>query len=164
MKLMSTPLLIITTVLAFAMPLDAQDRAASRDSISVVLDAFHAAASEADFDRYFGIFATDGVFIGTDATEHWTVDEFRAYVKPYFDAGRGWTYVPTARNIYLSPDGSTGWFDELLDNEGLGETRGSGVLVREDGEWKVAQYHLTIPVPNEIVAEVVEMIRKPAAQ
>ena len=154
----------IATSLAAAGPLAAQVPAAVRDSIAAVLDDFHDAASDADFDRYFGHFAADAVFIGTDATEHWTVDEFRAYARPRFDTGRGWTYVPRTRHIYLSPDGNTAWFDELLDNAGLGETRGTGVLVREGGRWKVAQYHLTIPVPNSIVRQVVEMIRASAAQ
>ena len=48
----------------------------------------------------------------------------------------------------FTPDGRTAYFDELLDNEDLGEMRGSGVLVREDGAWKVAQYNLSIPIPG----------------
>jgi hypothetical protein len=39
------------------------------------------------------MFAPDGIFIGTDATERWTVAEFKAYAKPHFDKGRGWTYT-----------------------------------------------------------------------
>ena len=27
-------------------------------------------------------------------------------------------------------------------------------------EWKIEQYHLTIPIPNELAAEVVERIRE----
>ena len=157
-------MVVLMLLLATAAPLDGQDRTAVRDSIAVVLDDFHAAAAAADFDRYFAHFTADGVFIGTDATEHWTTDEFRVYAKPSFDAGRGWTYVPRVRHIYLAPDGNTAWFDELLDNAGLGETRGTGVLVRTDGGWKVAQYHLTVPVPNSLVRRVVEMIRAGAGQ
>lgn len=128
-------------------------------AVSRVLDAFHDAASRADGDTYFGLFAEDGIFIGTDGGERWAVDEFRDYARPYFQRGQGWTYVPTERHVRISGDGSTAWFDEMLRNEGLGVTRGSGVLVQEDGEWRVAQYHLTIPVPNEIAGDVVEMIR-----
>ncbi len=61
------------------------------NAVEVVLDDFHRAASEADGEAYFGLFAAEGVFLGTDATERWTVDEFRAYAKPHFDRGRGWT-------------------------------------------------------------------------
>ena len=135
---------------------EASDTAA----VSAVLDDFHDAASAADFQRYFGHFAPGAVFLGTDATERWTLDEFRDFARPYFEAGRGWTYVATERHVDLSPDGRTAWFDELLDNESLGVTRGTGVLVRLDGAWKVAQYHLAIPIPNAIAGEVVEMIRE----
>ncbi len=50
-------------------------------------------------------------------------------------------------------------FDEVLDSESYGECRGSGVLRRIDGNWRIVQYNLTIPLPNEIAAEVVERIR-----
>lgn len=138
---------------------DADIDAVVVDAVEAVLDDFHRAASEADGDAYFGLFAAEGVFLGTDATERWTVDEFRAYAKPYFDQGRGWTYEPLERHVSISDDGGTAWFDERLHNDGLGETRGSGVLVRRGGAWKVAQYNLTIPVPNELAADLVERIR-----
>ena len=86
--------------------------------------------------------------------------EFRAYAEPHFSQGRGWTYSPVSRHIALAADGQTAWFDEILKNEKYGATRGSGVLVLEAGVWKVAQYHLTVPVPNELLLEVVEMIKK----
>ena len=46
-----------------------------------------------------------------------------------------------------------------IDNATIGESRGSGVLVREDGAWRVAQYNLTVPVPNEILRDVADQIR-----
>lgn len=127
--------------------------------VARVLDDFHDAASKADFDRYFGHFAQNGVFLGTDGTERWTVTEFKEYALPYFGPGGGWTYRPRDRHVSFTPDGRTAFFDELLDNAGLGETRGSGVLVRENGAWKVAQYNLSIPIPNALADRVVEMIR-----
>lgn len=129
-------------------------------AVSAVLDDFHDAASQADFERYFGHFAPGAVFLGTDASERWSLGRFRDFARPYFEAGQGWTYLPTQRRVYVGGDGRTAWFDELLDNESLGVTRGSGVLVRHEGAWKVVQYHLAIPIPNEIVGEVVEMIRE----
>ena len=126
-----------------------------------VLDDFHDAAAQADFERYFGHFARESVFLGTDATERWTRAQFMAYARPHFRPGGGWTYRPRNRIVSFTPDGRTAFFDELLDNRGLGETRGSGVLVREDGEWKVAQYNLSIPIPNELADTVVGLIRAP---
>jgi ketosteroid isomerase-like protein len=128
-------------------------------AVSRVLDALHEAAAEADFDRYFGLYAEDAIFLGTDATERWTRADFMAYAKPYFDQGRGWTYTMTERHVSISDDGNTAWFDERLDNASLGECRGSGALVKVDGEWMVVQYNLTIPIPNALASDVVEQIR-----
>lgn len=126
------------------------------------LDDFHAAAAAADGPRYFGHFAADGVFLGTDATERWTVDEFRAYARPHFDAGRGWTYRVTARHVAVDSGGAYAWFDEALENAKLGACRGSGVLRREAGVWRIVHYNLTIPVPNALALEVAEQIRRHA--
>ncbi|MSR36554.1 MAG: protein with SnoaL 3 domain, NTF 2 superfamily [Gemmatimonadetes bacterium] len=144
---------------ATLVPTTAPDAAAQ---IGRVLDDFHAAAAAADFDRYFGHFAAEGVFLGTDASERWTVGEFREYARPYFRPGGGWTYHPRGRHVTFTPDGRTAFFDELLDNSGLGETRGSGVMVHEVGAWKVAQYNLSIPIPNALADTVVGLIRRSA--
>ena len=132
---------------------------ASGDDINALLDAFHRAASNAKFDEYFGMFAPDGVFIGTDATERWTVEQFKAYAKPHFDRGRGWTYVVVERHVNVAGDGRHASFDELLDNSALGRCRGTGVVRRVDGAWKIEQYHLTIPIPNALADDVVKRIR-----
>lgn len=128
-------------------------------AVSAVLDSLHAHAAHARFDPYFALFTDDAVFLGTDATERWTVDQFKAYAKPLFDRGRGWTYTMTERHIAFTPDGHTAWFDELLDNAALGTCRGSGVLVHTAGGWKIAQYNLTIPIPNALARDVVARIR-----
>ena len=130
-------------------------------AVTLVLDGFHEAAAKADGSRYFGFFSPDAIFIGTDPSERWTVDEFRAFAEPYFDRGQGWTYVATSRHIRIN--GDTAWFDEMLENEAYGTCRGTGVLIRTDNGWKIAQYHLTIPIPNDLAKSVVEMIRKGAS-
>lgn len=138
----------------------APDRPA--DSAAAVLDSLHAHASQADEESYFALFAPDGVFFGTDITERWTVEQFRAYAHARFATGIGWTYMlrPGTRHLAFDPSGTVAWFDEVLDNANYGETRGTGVLRLIDGEWKIAQYHLTIPVPNALAGELVEMIRR----
>jgi hypothetical protein len=123
------------------------------------LDDFHAAAAAADFSRYFGHFAENGVFLGTDATERWTVEEFKAYAKPHFDKGKGWTYHASVRHVDVDPGHRYAWFDEALENEKLGPCRGSGVLTRVGSEWKIVQYNLTIPIPNDLALEFAEKIR-----
>jgi hypothetical protein len=133
--------------------------ASATEEIEALLDRFHKAASAARFDEYFSLFAPDGIFIGTDAEERWTQDEFKSYTKPYFDKGRGWTYVPVTRHVNVSSDGRHASFDELLDNADLGRCRGTGVVRRIDGAWKIEQYHLTIPVPNALASDIVKRIR-----
>lgn len=123
------------------------------------LTDFHRAAAEADGPRYFAHFAPGAVFLGTDASERWSADEFAAYAQPYFSRGEGWTYVATERHVTLSRGKETAWFDERLQNAKYGEVRGSGVLVRVEGRWLLAQYNLALPVPNELAADLVERIR-----
>jgi hypothetical protein len=153
---MPTALGVLALAAAAWAPRPAPD---ARADVAAVLDDFHDAAAQADFDRYFGHFAHDGVFLGTDAGERWSVGAFRTYARPHFDAGRGWTYVPRDRHVTIGADGATAWFDELLDNAKYGTCRGSGVLVHGDGAWRIAQYNLTFVVPNEVAKDVVEVIR-----
>jgi hypothetical protein len=131
--------------------------------VEATLNRFHQAASNADGAGYFALLAPEGVFIGTDASERWTVDQFKAYALPYFSKGKGWTYVPKSRHVQFSPGGDVAWFDEILDNKAYGVCRGSGVLRRAGGGWLICQYHLTIPVPNDLAEKVVTMIREAAA-
>lgn len=149
------PLLLAGWLLALAGPAQADQQA-----VAEVLNKFHHAASEADGETYFSLFAAGGVFIGTDAAERWTVADFRAYAEPYFAKGTGWTYTPRQRHIALAPDGLVAWFDELLDNEKYGTSRGTGVLVLEDGHWRIAQYHLTFPMPNDLAAGFTKRIKE----
>lgn len=123
------------------------------------LDAFHRAASEADLQTYFALMTEDVVFLGTDGTERWQGAAFRDFVRPHFEAGRGWTYLPSQRIVQLGSTGTIAWFDEVLHNDQLGACRGSGVLVLEQGGWKIAQYNLSVPIPNELVLDVVAQIR-----
>lgn len=77
----------------------------------------------------------DDVFIGTDATENWQNDEFKAYARPHFNKGRAWSFTAVERNVYLNEYNDFAWFDELLDTQ-MKLCRGSRVLKKEKGEWK----------------------------
>jgi ketosteroid isomerase-like protein len=131
-----------------------------RSEVAALLDDWHDAAADADETRYFGHMSPDFVFLGTDATERWDVPAFRAFAHPYFAKGKAWTFTPRERHVMLSPRGDVAWFDEKLDSATYGECRGSGVVRRVGGEWKVAHYNLTIPIPNDLAKEVVAKIRE----
>ena len=128
--------------------------------INRVLDDWHKAAAEADESRYFAHMTADSVFLGTDASERWDYKSFRAFAHPYFAKGKAWTFTPRERHVMFSPRGDVAWFDEKLDSASYGDVRGSGVLRKVNGEWKIAHYNLTIPIPNALAKTVVEMIRK----
>ncbi|MEA1787579.1 nuclear transport factor 2 family protein [Arenibacter sp. GZD96] len=135
--------------------LNAQEETEKR-IINETIDAWHKAASEANFETYFGLMTDDGVFVGTDASENWALEAFKAFSKPYFDNGKAWSFTPMQRHVYLGATHAFSWFDELLDTQ-MGICRGSGVLQKIRGEWKVAHYVLSIDIPNDNVNEVVAL-------
>lgn len=122
-----------------------------------MLDSFNATAARADFSGYFAHFADNAntVFMGTDATEHWNKKEFMDWSKKYFDRGQAWSFTALNRNIYMRQESpGLAWFDELL-NTSMKICRGSGIVVKEDGRWKILQYVLSMTVPNSLADSVV---------
>ena len=127
-----------------------------RKAINTLLDSFNDAAAKADFERYFGYFAKDAIFIGTDATENWSRKAFKVWAKPYFDKKKTWDFKSIQRHIFFDKTGNTAWFDELLNTQ-MKILRGSGVLTKQGNEWKIEQYVLSMTIPNENVDAVVKI-------
>lgn len=154
--------------LALSMAACSGDRAGAATSavsddtlaISRVLDDLHDAASKAQEERYFSLFTTNAVFLGTDATERWPIAEFRAYAHERFSQGKGWTYTVKDRHIELAANRQVAWFDEAVENAKYGLCRGTGVLERAADGWKISQYNLTVPVPNDLLPGIAEQIRE----
>ena len=140
---------LFLTSLVFIFIISADEQRASTDEL---LDGLHRDAHEGNFQTYFARFIPDAIFLGTDKTERWTIEEFKTYAKPAFADGHGWTYRVIERN--WEGDGDVRWFDEILFNEKLGHCRGTGIVKLIDNEWKIAHYSLTMLIPNEIAAEV----------
>lgn len=134
--------------------LQAQEK--SKLEITTLLNSWHQAAAAANFKDYFSSLTEDAIFIGTDATENWNKTAFQAFAKPYFEKGKVWNFTPMERHIYLSVDGKTAWFDELLDTQ-MKICRGSGVLIKTKKGWKIKHYVLSMTVPNENTNEVVKI-------
>ena len=122
-----------------------------------VLDAFHRAAAAADWQTYFDQMDDNGVFLGTDITERWTKKQFQKYAE---QAKGGWTYIPKERNLDLTDSGDSIFFDEILLSEKYGYCRGTGVLIRTASGWKIAQYHLTFPIPNSEFIKITQQIQQ----
>lgn len=147
---------ILTLLLACTFSAFAQDDANEKAAIKATLDLWHKAAAEAQFKPYFALMTDDAVFIGTDATEYWNVEQFKAYAKPHFDRGKAWNFKAVERHIYLNAAKDLAWFDELLDTQ-MKLCRGSGVLKKVNGQWRIAHYVLSIAIPNDNVDEVVKL-------
>lgn len=153
------PLLFFFTLDSFAQQGIASAPTASetqKQEITNLLNRWHSAAGKANFDTYFSLMAEDAVFIGTDPTENWVKPEFMEWSRPYFERGRAWDFTAIERNIFTAEDCELAWFDELLDTQ-MGICRGSGVVVKEDGNWKIKHYVLSIAIPNEKVKEVTNL-------
>ena len=128
-----------------------------KSEINLILNDWHKAAAEANFEAYFGAMSEDAIYIGTDPTENWNKEEFIKFAKPYFDRGRAWNFTALERNIYFASDKKTAWFDELLNTQ-MKICRGSGVLVMDEkGSWKIKHYVLSMTIPNDNTDEVVKI-------
>jgi hypothetical protein len=153
-KMISNKILLGLFVLLCSMSLQAQD--SKKLIVEQQLDRWHEAAAKADYETYFDLMVEPGVFVGTDATEHWDLSAFKSFSKPYFDKGKAWSFTSIERHIYFTDSEQTAYFDELLDTH-MGICRGSGVMLLKKGNWKVAHYVLSIAVPNDHVATLNEL-------
>jgi ketosteroid isomerase-like protein len=134
-------------------------------AIGQVLDDFHDAAAHGDKDRYLGHMTEDAVFMGTDEWERWPKHpDFVDYVNGRFRDGTGWNYRSVDRQISVADAGDVAWFDEVVYSETNGRFRGTGVLVKQDGSWKIAHYAMSFLVFNENWEDVVELTRKTRAE
>jgi hypothetical protein len=124
--------------------------------IGSLLDKWHSDAAHARFDDYTKPMHNDFIFMGTDATERWDLTAFKLFAKPYFDKGKAWSFTTLKRNVYVTKDAQTAWFDELLQTR-MKICRGSGVLVNNNNEWQLVQYVLSATIPNDSMNVVVKI-------
>ncbi len=126
----------------------------NKNEINNTLNQWHKDVADSNFDAYFNKMTSNSVFVGTDASEVWSKQKFKEFAKPFFDKKETWNFTSINRNIYFSSDQKTAWFDEILDTW-MGICRGSGVIVRDDNNWKIAHYVLSATIPNEDMKKVI---------
>ncbi len=134
-------------------------QAQEKQQIDKILNNWHHAAAVADENAFFGVFAKDGIYIGTDATEHWTAQDLKEWSVKAFAKESAWDFKPYDRHIFFSKDGKTAWFDELLTTW-MGTCRGSGVMQKMGDKWKIAHYHLAVAVPNEKINDYLQLLKE----
>jgi len=131
-----------------------QEINSAKKAANTLLENWHLAATNANYENYFSPMDSLSIYIGTDASENWSKSEFQGYSKPYFDKGKAWSFKTLDRNIYINTSADFIWFDELLDTW-MGICRGSGVLEKTQDTWKIKHYVLSITVPNDDINAVV---------
>ena len=127
--------------------------------LNVFMENWHQAASDASFDNYFGAMSDSFIFLGTAPEERWAKDEFASFSKPYFDKGQAWDFKASNRNWIFSKNKKIAWFDEDLSTW-MGGCRGSGVMIKKKGKWKIVYYNLTVLIENEKMNEFIELRKK----
>jgi ketosteroid isomerase-like protein len=150
---------ILLFLLVFLTGLSMRSQTAEQADISALLNQWHLFASKADFEGYFDLLTAEAVFVGTDAAEVWNKQEFMEFSRPYFEQGKAWDFMAIDRNIYMDPSGEVAWFDEIL-NTWMQLCRGSGVVRKVDGHWKIAHYVLSLTIPNEEINPVITLKRE----
>jgi len=132
--------------------------------VNAFVDGWHDDAAHARM-VYFDKMAPDGVYIGTDRSELWQREAFRAWGRKYFEGKKAaWVFHATRRNVHVSDDGKLVWFDELLDTENMGHCMASGVLRKTAGGFEILHYQLSIAVPNEVAGQVTGLIKAAEAK
>lgn len=149
----------LTTLLLSLVHIGLYSQNTDKIIINNLINQWHKDAAITNGDSYFELMTDDAIYIGTDDTEHWTKEQFQSFSMPYFDAGKAWSFTATERNVFFSTDKKVAWFDELLDTW-MGVCRGSGVMEKLHGKWKLKHYHLAVTVPNDDINEVIKVISK----
>jgi hypothetical protein len=124
-----------------------------------LVNNWHKAVANTDSSAYFGFMDSSFIFLGTEANERWNKLEFTSFSMPYFKKGKAWDFTPIERNWYFSKDLQTVWFEEKLETW-MEECRGSGVLVKNGKEWKIAYYNLAVTIENEKMQEFIDLRKK----
>ena len=111
-----------------------------KEELDQMMNDWHVAAAQGNFDGYFGVTTEAFVFLGTAPEERWTQSEFMAFCKPYFDRGKAWDFKPSNRIWQFSANGKTAWFDEDLDTwmrgcRGTGRSRRPGTARSRSWSW-----------------------------
>ncbi len=124
--------------------------------INNLMNKWHKDVATCHLEDYFSFMHESFYFLGTDPMERWSKQEFRKFCEPYFKKSDTWHFIPNWRNVYFSEDGNTAWFEESLDTW-MEECRGSGVLMKAEGQWKIVHYNLSVVIENEKIKKFIKL-------
>ena len=127
-----------------------------QNRLDIIVGEWHLAASNADLEKYTNVMSEKFVFLGTAPGERWTKNAFINFSKPYFDKGKAWDFKPSNRIWEFNSDSTIAWFDENLDTW-MRDCRGSGILQKENKQWKICYYNLTVLIENEKIGPFIQL-------
>lgn len=130
-----------------------------KKKINSLMDNWHKAAADANSKVFFGAMSDSCIYKGTDKTERWSKNAFIEFAQPYFDKGKAWDFKPLERNIRMDEQQQIAWFDERLDTW-MGECKASGIWKKENGEWKMWLYDLSVTIDNDKIKSFIELSSK----
>jgi hypothetical protein len=146
--------LIIVSLLFFNSSIFSQNEV--EKELNLLVDAWHFAATKADFNAYFEKTGDSFIFLGTAPNERWNKQEFMDFSLPYFEKGKAWDFKASNRKWNFSEDQKMAWFDEDLATWMKG-CRGAGILRYNGNEWKIVYYNLTVLIENEKIKEFIKL-------
>ncbi|SPZ92216.1 Uncharacterised protein [Sphingobacterium multivorum] len=131
------------SLILFVFPTNAQQ---PMDEINGLLDRWHKTSGEVKYGPFLNVIASDGVILGTDHDERWDKAHAEKFTDQYFNPKNAWTYTYDKRHISFNADSTTAWFDETFKIN-TKSFRGVGVLSKQDNEWKLRQYSMSMSAP-----------------
>ncbi len=134
----------------------AVDTALELPAVNRAIEDFHVAFARGDSERARANLAEGAVVLVPDGTRRWTRDELSAGGENAWDA---WPRRGGGRRVTIDPSGAVAWFDEVVEHAAWGPCRGSGVLVKIDGVWKISQYQYAYSIPRGASGEALKAIR-----
>ncbi|MGQ1786671.1 MULTISPECIES: nuclear transport factor 2 family protein [unclassified Saccharicrinis] len=130
-----------------------------KKDVALVLDSLLLSQEKGDFALFSSCFANqeDVVHIGTDLDEYWeSRSNFMNHMKHMVDRRKGLKIMSDNTRIQISDIGDTAWYTQLIDTsiETKGDPfrlegfRHSGVMVKNNGEWKIVQSHISVALDH----------------
>jgi ketosteroid isomerase-like protein len=127
-----------------------------KDELSLLIREWYYAASEGKVEEFLEYFSRneDTTYIGTDPNEVWYgYQQIKENIEENFKTYGKWTVM--SKNLLVHRIGDAAYFtDEVELSARFGESsiaddaRMSGVLILENGKWKIAQVHFSFGIPN----------------
>jgi ketosteroid isomerase-like protein len=128
-----------------------------KDELSLFIRDWYYTASEGQVEAFLDCFLKDETttYFGTDPHELWYgFDQIRQNMEENFRTYGKWTIM--SKNLRVKRTGDAAIFtDEVELSARYGgssiaeDGRMSGVLVLQNGKWKIAQVHFSLGIPNQ---------------